>query len=73
LLLPYAEQMTHRAEVLLLEADHVGTDLGAFERAIEARSACVRHEGGRLSRLEPREGLWEAQGQGRWYRVISSR
>lgn len=65
--------MTHRAEVLLLETDHIGTDLGEFETAAEAHSACAEQEGGVLTWLQPWEGLWEAQGEGRWYRVISSR
>lgn len=65
--------MTHRAEVRLLESDRVGAALGEFETAVEARSACAEHERGGLSWLQPWEGLWEAQGIGQWYRVISSR
>lgn len=64
--------MIHRAEVLLLQSDHVGIELSEFETAIEARSACAKHEGGVLAWSEPWEGLWEAQGIGQWYRIINS-
>jgi len=64
--------MTHRAEVLHLDSTDVNTELGEFDSATEARAACARHEGGPLSWLQPWDGLWEAQGQERWYRVTSS-
>jgi len=65
--------MTHRVEVLLFETDHIGTDLGEFETAVEARTACAQHAGGMLSWSQPEEGVWEAEGVERWYRVIDGR
>jgi len=65
--------MTHRAEVLLLDSDNLDIELGAFGSAIEARTACARHEGGALFWSQPWEGLGEAKGRERWYRVFESR
>jgi len=63
--------MTHRAEVLLLDSDEIDTALGVFETATEARAACARHEGGVQAWSQLEDGLWEAQGVERWYRVSS--
>jgi len=65
--------MTHRAEVLLLDSTDVEAELGEFESATEARTACAQHEGGMLSWSQPEEGVWEAEGVERWYRVIDGR
>jgi len=65
--------MNHRAEVLFLDSEDVNVGLGEWETAIEARSVCAKHEGDTLSWSQPWEGLWEAQGRERWYRVIGRR
>jgi len=64
--------MTHRAEAYLLDSHDLRATLGEFESVTEARAACNKHEGGTLSWSQPWEGLWEAYGAKRWYRVITS-
>ena len=66
------EAMTYRAEVLLLDSDELGTTLGRFETATEARTVCAEFEGAVLSWSQPIQDFWEAQGEKRWYRVLIS-
>jgi len=58
--------MTYRAEVLLLKFDELGTMLGNFETATQARAVCAQFERGSLFWSQP----WEVQGKKRWYWVI---
>jgi len=65
--------MTYLAEVLLPNSTDLDAELGEFETSIEAQAACARHEGDLLSWTQPWAEVWDAQGQERWYRVVSPR
>lgn len=65
--------MFYRAETYLLDSNDLKVKLGEFESGNEARATCEQHEGRELAWSQPWEGLWEAYGTKRWYRVITSR
>ena len=65
--------MLYRAETYLLDSNNLRALLGEFESASAARTCCDTHEGVVLSWSQPWEGLWEAYGAKRWYRVLPSR
>ncbi|MGY2892729.1 hypothetical protein [Deinococcus sp. UYEF24] len=63
--------MRYRAEACFIDTEDVVADLGHFETATEARSACASYEGAVLWWEQPWAGIWQAQGKRYWYRVVS--
>jgi hypothetical protein len=63
--------MRHRAEACHFDTQEVAAALGHFETQTEARKACAVHAGTALSWQQPWAGIWNAQGEHSWYRVVS--
>jgi hypothetical protein len=61
----------HRVEVYEPETEVLLDTLGKFETATEARTACAAHACTVLSWQQPWVGIWNAQGEHSWYRVVS--
>jgi len=64
--------MPYRTEILL-NTGEPESELPLSDSATGARAACAAHEGDLLSWIQPEEGMWEAQGHERRYRVVRSR
>ena len=65
--------MRHRAEACFIDTEDVAADLGHFETATEARSACAAHADVVLSWQQTWEGMRQAQGKASWHQVGNQR
>lgn len=63
--------MRHHAEACFTDTKDVAAELGHWENKKAAQLACVGHAGEPLNWHEPWPGIWSAQSEAYWYRVVA--
>jgi hypothetical protein len=64
--------MRYRAEACHLESEELAEDLLHWESRRDAATACERHARTPLQWQLRHAGLWEAQSERYWYRIVAT-